>query len=191
MISLTSIVLNKNLKKIGVGAFQDCRRLEDFQLPSSSISFGDLPFNRCDRLIEIADAAGFPSKTIDVGYRNVKVGDGVDPYLLNRIERTGRRTVVLVALMRFRDAAHAHDGTEKEKVATAKKHHPHPSSMPHPSCFTCKAKRRPTRMLKSCACNKAHFYNKQCQIDGWPKHKVACEDANARTGRRITVRIRC
>ena len=82
--------------------------------------------------------------------------------------------------MRFKNAVHAHDGTEEEKVAAAKKHHPRPSSMPHPSCFTCRAKRRPTRTLRLCACNRTWFCNKQCQIDGWPKHKVACKRARKR-----------
>jgi len=52
--------------------------------------------------------------------------------------------------------------------------------MPHPSCFTCKAKRRPTRTLRLCACNKTWFCNKQCQLDGWKKHKVACKKARKR-----------
>jgi len=83
--------------------------------------------------------------------------------------------------MRFKNAVHAHDGTEKEKVAAAQKHHPRPPSMPIPSCFTCKATRRPTRMLRLCAgCNKTYFCNKQCQIDGWKKHKVACKRARKR-----------
>jgi len=79
--------------------------------------------------------------------------------------------------MRFKNAVYAHDGTEEEKVAAAKKHHPRPPSMPHPTCFTCKAKRRPTRMLRLCACNRMWFCNKRCQIDGWKKHKVACKKA--------------
>jgi len=54
--------------------------------------------------------------------------------------------------------------------------------MSHPSCFICKAKRRLTRMLRLCAdCNKTYFCNKQCQIDGWKKHKVACKRARKRT----------
>jgi len=83
--------------------------------------------------------------------------------------------------MRFKNAVHVHNGTEEEKVAAAKLHHPRPPSMSHPSCFTCKAKRRPTRMLRLCAgCNKTWFRHKQCQIDGWKKHKVACKRARKR-----------
>jgi len=83
--------------------------------------------------------------------------------------------------MRFKNAVHAHDGTEKEKVAAAKQHHPRPPSMPIASCFTCKAKRRPTRKLLSCACNtRTYFCNKQCQLDGWKKHKAACKRARKR-----------
>ena len=82
--------------------------------------------------------------------------------------------------MRFKNAVHAHDGTEAEKIAAAKKHH-HPPSMPIPSCFTCKVKRRPTRKLLSYACNtRTYFFNKQCQIDGWKKHKVAYKKARKR-----------
>jgi len=83
--------------------------------------------------------------------------------------------------MRFKNAVHAHDGTEEEKVAAAKQHHPRPPSMPHPTCFTCKAKLRPTKMLRLCAgCNKTWFCHRQCQIDGWKKHKAACKRARKR-----------
>jgi len=82
-------------------------------------------------------------------------GTGVVPYLIDRFERNERKRYVLLALMCFKNAVHTHDGDEKEKVAAAKKHHPRPLSMPHPSCFTSTAKRRPTRMLSLCAgCNK-------------------------------------
>jgi len=109
------------------------------------------------------------------------MGDGVVPYLVPRFERSERKRYVLIALMRFKNAVHAHDGTEEEKVAAAKKHHPRPPSMPHPTCFTCKVKRRPTRMLRLCAgCNKTWFCHRQCQIDSWKKHKVACKKARKR-----------
>ena len=112
-------------------------------------------------------------------------GDGVVPYLLDRCDRNERRRFVLHALMRFKNAVHAHDGTEEEKVTAAKKHHPRPPSMPHPTCFTCKAKRRTTRMLGLCAgCNKTWFCNRKCQIDGWKKHKVACKKARKRKKRK-------
>ena len=101
--------------------------------------------------------------------------------------------------MRFNNAVHTYQGneaekvaeklitfsyeatSEKEKIAAAKLLHPRPPSMPIPSCFTCKAKRRPMRRLLSCACNtRTYFCNKNCQIDGWPKHKVACKRAHKR-----------
>ena len=82
--------------------------------------------------------------------------------------------------MRFKNAVHAHDGDEKEKVAAAMLLHPRLPSMPIASCFTCNAKRRPTRKLLSCACNKSWFCNKQCQLDGWKKHKFACKKARKR-----------
>ena len=35
--------------------------------------------------------------------------------------------------------------------------------------------------LLSCACNtRTYFCHKQCQIDGWKKHKVACKKARKR-----------
>jgi len=83
--------------------------------------------------------------------------------------------------MRFKNAVHAHDGTEKEKVAAAQLHHPRPPSMPIPSCFTCKAERGPTRRVVNYACNtRTYFCNKQCQIDGWKEHKAACKKARKR-----------
>jgi len=113
-------------------------------------------------------------------------GPGVFPYLIDRfeksvVERSERKRFVLVALMRFKNAVHAHDGTEEEKVAAAKKHHPRPPSMPIPSCFACKAKRGPMRRVFNCACNtRTYFCNKQCQTGGWKKHKVACKRARKR-----------
>jgi len=182
--ALKRVVCNKKLKTVREGAFASCSKLEDVQLASSSISFGFDPFGGCDRLTELADAAGFASNRFvphpDTGER-VNTGDGVPPCLIVRFERSERKQFVLVALIRFKNAVHTHDGTEEEKVAAAKKLHPRPPSMPHPSCFTCKAKRRPTRMLRLCAgCNKTWFCNKKCQIDGWKKHKVACKKARKR-----------
>jgi len=191
--SLKRAVCNKNLKTIGECAFQQCFKLEDGQLASNSISFVLMPFGGCDRLIKLADAAGFPSQIVlaidSISGDEFNKGDGVVPYLIARFdkflrpkqERSERKRIVLDSLMRFKNAVHAHDGTEEEKVTAAKKHHPRPPSTPHPSCFTCKAKRRPTRMLGLCAgCKKTWFCNKQCQLDGWKKHKVACKRARKR-----------
>ena len=61
--SLERVVCNKHLKTIGECAFQFCPKLEDVQIASSSISFDQYPFGACDRLIEIAAAADFPSNT--------------------------------------------------------------------------------------------------------------------------------
>ena len=47
-------------------------------------------------------------------------GDGVDPYLISRSERSERKAIVLVALMRFNSAVHANEGTEEEKVKASK-----------------------------------------------------------------------
>jgi len=154
--SLELVICNKKLKTIRDATFQDRSMLEDVQLASISTSFGDTPLLGCDRLIEIAAAAGFPS--IILWPRNdndeqANIGAGVVPYLIARFERSERKRFVLLAHMRFKNAVHAHDGTEKEKVAAAQQHHPRPSSMPIASCSTCKAKRWETRKLFSCACN--------------------------------------
>jgi len=130
--SLKRVVFNKNLKTIGSSTFQGCSKLEEVQLASRSISFDRDQFVRCDLLIEIANAAGFPSNTF-----NHKTGSnwgiGVAPYLIAGFERLERKRFVLLALLRFKIAVHAHDGDEKEKVAAAKQHHPRPPSMPHPT----------------------------------------------------------
>jgi len=57
----------------------------------SSISFGDASFIGCDRLIELADAAGFPS-TVDSDDEEEEgefsTGDGVILYLLHQLLRS-------------------------------------------------------------------------------------------------------
>ena len=65
-VSLERVVCNKNLKTIGNYAFYVCSKLADVQLASKSISFGDDPFAGCDRSIELAAAAGFPSNTFGI-----------------------------------------------------------------------------------------------------------------------------
>jgi len=70
--------------------------------------------------------------------------------------------------MRFKNAVHAHDGTEKEKVAAAQQLHPRPPSMPIPTCFTCKAKGGASHRLRVYAINSRTFFcSEQCQLDGW------------------------
>jgi len=88
-----------------------------------------------------------------------------------------KKRYVLVALMRFKDAVHAYNGDEKEKVAAAKLLHPRPP-VKVSSCFTCKAV--PTKLSTCAACKTARFCNKKCQIDGWKKHKIACKQARKR-----------
>jgi len=127
--ALERVVFNKNLKTIGSRAFAMCPVLKEVQLASSSISFGDNPFVGCDRLIELTDAAGFPSNAFSTTetYGAVNKGDGVVPYLLDRIERSVRfenRKYVLLANIRYNVTVHAFVGTEKEKVAAAKLLHP-------------------------------------------------------------------
>ena len=83
--SLERVVCNKTLETIGGGAFQTCPKL-DFQLASSSISFGLNPFAACDLLIEIAAATGFPSNTVaPVGSHGAgaNIGDGIVSYLID------------------------------------------------------------------------------------------------------------
>jgi len=149
--SLERVVCNKNLKTIGNGAFEKCPKLEDVQLVSSSIFFGQYPFIVCDRLIEIAAAVGFPSNKVcfnDAG-EQVSGGDGVAPCLIARFERSERKRIVLVANIRFNNAVNAHDGTEEEKIAAAK------TTCLHPICSTCGA--RQVKLKRCSACNLAFF----------------------------------
>ena len=161
--SLKRAVCNKNLKTIGECAFQDCPKLEDVQLASSSISFSRDPFLGCDRLIELATAAGFPSNDVSLSDKNMMSnwGDGVFPYLIDRFKRSERRRFVLVANRRFNNAVHAHDGTEKEKFAAAQQLL-HPASTL--SCFACGA--TSSHLLACSGCKRTRFCNKQCQLDG-------------------------
>ena len=112
--SLERVVCNKNLKTIGIAVFQYCPELEDVQLASSSISFGRDPFAGCDRLIELAAAAGFPST---MGILNAagdlyKRGQGVVPYLIDRFERSERKRFVLLAIQERCPCAQRHRGGE-------------------------------------------------------------------------------
>jgi len=83
--------------------------------------------------------------------------------------------------MRFKNAVHEHDGTEKEKVAAAKLLFSQPSPATHniilsiPKCFHCKAEGQYNQLLTCGVCTRTYFCNKQCQIDGWPKHKKQCK----------------
>jgi len=137
--SLKRVEFGKNLKVVKQGAFHECSKLEDVQLASKSTSFSEIPsFAGCDRLIEVATAAGFPSVTARANDGTMKyTGDGVVPYLIGRFERSERKLFVLLAHMRFKNAVHTHDGTEEEKVAAAQKHHPrcqsHPASPARPN----------------------------------------------------------
>jgi len=62
---LNQVVFNKNLKTIGDYLFERCPNLEDVQLASSAVFFDDTAFCCCDRLIDIAAAAGFSSARLD------------------------------------------------------------------------------------------------------------------------------
>jgi len=116
--SLKRVVYNKSLKTIGELSFQHSPKLEDFQLTSSSISSGNVPFAGCDRLIEIAVAAGFPSNTFStIGGEQYNHGDGVVPYLRKRAERKG---IILLAHLRFSAAVHEYEGSEVEKFDNAR-----------------------------------------------------------------------
>jgi len=106
--ALERVDCNKKLMTIGDCAFQDYPKLEDFQLASSSISFGMGVFcyatDMQNRMSEIAAAAGFSSDNNFACelYRNfygkwdrcsgtVKHGDGSRIYLVERCKRSERR----------------------------------------------------------------------------------------------------
>ena len=169
--SLERVVCGKNLKTIGRGAFYGCSKLEDFQLASSSISFGDWPFVGCDRLIELAAAAGFPSNTFSPETRTNE-GVGVVPYLIAQCETSERRDIVLVAHMRFKNAVHSGEGDEKEKVAAAK------LQFPSNGCDQCGAKKK--KLLTCGACKRAHYCDSKCQTSNWAGHKKECKRTRKR-----------
>ena len=118
--TLERVVCNKNLKTIGQGAFLGYSKLEDVQLVSTSTSFGNIPFIGCDRLIELATAAGFPSTEGE----DVNLGAGVVPYLIDRFERIEKRQFVLLSNIRFNKAVHkCKKKNEVDKVAVARSHY--------------------------------------------------------------------
>jgi len=140
-------------------------KLEDAQLASRSTEFGRGPFIKCDRLIELAAAAGFPSNT----FGNL-ADAGVVPYLLDRFERSERKDIVLVAHMRFKKAVH--EGEEKEKVAAAK------LLYKSKVCLHCGAEKK--RLLACRACKRAHYCDGICQANNWAEHKKVCKRTRKR-----------
>ena len=91
---------------------------------SAPITFNEDAFIDCTLMIELADAAGFPSifETIFDDGDIFPSGDGVAPYVLyvlDRFECVQRREAIVVSYLRHNIFLRNSDGTEEEKVAAA------------------------------------------------------------------------
>ena len=130
----------------------------------------------CDRLIEIAAAADFPSDDVRVATdgsgKHVNLGVGVVPYLIDRFERSERKRIVLVAHMRFKNAVHCGEGDKKEKVAAAK------LLYPSKGCDQCGAKKKKLQVCS--ACKRALYCDGTCQAANWAEHKKECKRTRKR-----------
>ena len=127
---LKSIVFPSSVRHVGKSCFHSCLRLEKVSVRSDVvITFGEEAFCRCPRLVELADAAGFPSALLSQSRgiafemfpwnRGASLGDGVGNYLVEKYQCSLRLQVVLVAYSRFNFIVQNADGTEAEKVAAA------------------------------------------------------------------------
>ena len=121
--ALTSVILPESLNSVEKYMFWGCSKLEKVSISSSSVSFDEYTFVGCSRMIELATAAGFPSKTTvtdprDGSRRNR--GAGVSQYVMELFARKTKKDIVLAAYMRFNHIVHTTLGKEKEKVAVAK-----------------------------------------------------------------------
>ena len=61
--SITNVIISEGIKKIGIGAFADCKKLKSVQIPSSIDTIESMAFVRCDELCEIIIPEGV--KTIE------------------------------------------------------------------------------------------------------------------------------
>ena len=126
-------------------------------------------------MIEIAAAAGFLSNTVSgpsTYEPGVNAGAGVVPYLIDRVERSERKNIVLVAHMRFKNAVHEGEGDEKEKVAAAK------LLFPSKACRQCEAIKK--KLLLCSACKRAHYCDGTCQASNLAEHKKECKRTRKR-----------
>ena len=80
MRSLKKVVIGKDVKRIGEGAFQGCRNLEQVLIPEGVTSIGDYAFSYCDSLASIT----IPQSVIDIGHHVFRDCDNLqDVYNLN------------------------------------------------------------------------------------------------------------
>ena len=103
--ALRSVTFPASVSSIGKGAFQFDSFLSEVALASpSSVTIHPHSFENCSNLILKAKSYGI----------------GVVAFLICKSEREIRRKVVLVASLRFNDIVNRTEGTEEDKVATAK-----------------------------------------------------------------------
>lgn len=80
MRSLKKVVIGKDVKRIGEGAFHDCPNLEQVLIPEGVTSIGDYAFSYCDSLASIT----IPQSVIDIGHHVFRDCDNLqDVYNLN------------------------------------------------------------------------------------------------------------
>ena len=119
--ALTSVSLPVSLRNVEAGCFAGCSKLAKVVL-SAPVSFRERAFERCTRMIELADAAGFPSTINEYG----NTGESVGPYLLDRFYNDEKKKIILRAMRSFLEIVHHEDGSEAEKVEAARLRFPQP-----------------------------------------------------------------
>ena len=145
-VALMSLVLPARVETMGKGIFGGCTALTSVVLPASlrnvedrrcflgclnlakvvlsaPVSFPEMAFVDCTRMIELADAAGFPSTINEYGNNT---GEGVGPYLLDRFYNDEKKKIILRAMRSFLEIVHHEDGSEAEKVEAARLRFPQP-----------------------------------------------------------------
>ena len=152
-VALTSLVLPARVETIGKCTFDSCKALTSVSLPASlrnvedrcfygcsklakvvlsaPVTFHEFAFVDCTRMIELADAAGFPSTwnwTCTYDGPIFPMGDGVSTFLIDRHQCKLRIRYILVAFSRFNFIVDNFPGTEVTKVAVAISYSPKPSS---------------------------------------------------------------
>jgi len=100
-------------------------------------------------------------------------------------DRIERKEIVLVALMRFKKAVRAHDGTEEEKVAAAMS--PFQTSS-IPNCFSCGAS---GGALFVCTCKEAHSATNSASLTTGRITRSRASKRGSAIRREIVARTRC
>ena len=131
--ALTIVTLPESLRNVKDHCFIGFSKLAKVVL-SAPVPFHPNSFIGCTRMIELAEAAGFPSTIIhrenelymvdpgvDTAEHITHTGDGVAPYLLDRFYNDEKKRIILRASREFVDLVNEADGLdEAEKVEAAR-----------------------------------------------------------------------